>query len=691
MKFKGFFLIALIFLSINTTLANENKFKVIKVIDGDTFYVDFNNNAIAEKDEKVRVNGVDTFEVKPTEFLEYQVKNYGLTQDEALGLGYLGKEFAKKQLLNKYVVVKYTGETERCDMGRHLVSIYYDGKNYGETSERNKNAIFNFRASKPKDRRSYEQEVLKTGLAVVYQKSNLAPQLQRFENLDKIKAHAKSTHRLHLVLLNKKNGKYHKPTCEYGLMASDVELINKNWHSHKYKPSGCCYVVKKKKTKPLKDIEKPTPDVHTQFVDIYYQDPIKYNRPANYARTSAAQRLLDDLKKAQESVEFAIYGIGGQPEIFNAIVDAKAKGLQVRGVTDMDRNHKNEYSDTQSLINKLGEETLKTDFYFTKVAEAQRDKYIREHWDVIKINEYKGFTEKAKYFIDSKKVDLSITSKDILLVQKGIMHNKFFVIDKKIVWTGSTNISSSGIGGYNCNVMTRIENPQIAQLYLKEIDQMHTQEKFHQSKSAIPNNEKIKLDENTTISVYFLPKHKPVENTIRPLLQKAETRIYVPMFYLTHNDLVQDLIDAKQKRNLDVVVILDASGAQNLYAKHKLMRQAGIPVYVENWGGKMHMKSAIIDDVFVLGSMNWTKSGTTNNDENVMVIYNKAIADKSAEYFHHLIKSIPEKWLYSDPKPESPDSINSCCDGLDNDHDGLTDKDSPYCKDVKSCKNRRCR
>lgn len=166
MKFKGFFLIALIFLSINTTLANENKFKVIKVIDGDTFYVDFNNNGIAEKDEKVRVNGVDTFEIKPTEFLEYQVKNYGLTQDEALGLGYLGKEFAKKQLLNKYVAVKYTGETERCDMGRHLISIYYDGKNY-------------------------EEEVLKQGSAVVYQKSNLAPQLQRFENLDKIKAHAK--------------------------------------------------------------------------------------------------------------------------------------------------------------------------------------------------------------------------------------------------------------------------------------------------------------------------------------------------------------------------------------------------------------------------------------------------------------------------------------------------------------------
>lgn len=306
MKFKGLLLIALIVLSINTTLATENKFKVIKVIDGDTFYVDFNNNAIAEKDEKVRVNGVDTFEVKPTEFLEYQVKNYGLIQDEALGLGYLGKEFAKKQLLNKYVAVKYTGETEHCDMGRHLVSIYYDGKNYGETSERNKNAILNFRASKPKDRRSYEEEVLKQGLAVVYQKSNLAPQLQRFENLDKIKAnallfshsekpeparlftrsitkkaHAKSTHRLNLVLLNNKNGKYHKPTCEYGLMVGDAELIDKNWHSHKYKPSGCCYPQKhsNKKQQSYKAYKKqPTPDAKIKNIEIYFLSPLKQKK-----------------------------------------------------------------------------------------------------------------------------------------------------------------------------------------------------------------------------------------------------------------------------------------------------------------------------------------------------------------------------------------------------------------------------
>ncbi len=63
--------------------------KVIKVIDGDTVYVDFNDNGIAEQDEKVRINGIDTFETKINDGLNWQMKLYNLTQDEALGLGYL--------------------------------------------------------------------------------------------------------------------------------------------------------------------------------------------------------------------------------------------------------------------------------------------------------------------------------------------------------------------------------------------------------------------------------------------------------------------------------------------------------------------------------------------------------------------------------------------------------------------------
>lgn len=200
----------------NGSLAVENNtYKVIKVIDGDTLFLDFNKDGIPQQEEKVRINGIDTFEVKPSMFLEWQMKEFNLTQKEALGLGYFGKEFAKKNLLNKYVKAEYTGNTKTCDMGRQLMSIYYDnGKNY-------------------------EQEVLKAGLASVYKKSNLASELNKYENLDKIRSNVKKTHWLNLVLLNKKNNRYHKVNCEYGQMASNIELIQKPILP-RFRPAKCC-------------------------------------------------------------------------------------------------------------------------------------------------------------------------------------------------------------------------------------------------------------------------------------------------------------------------------------------------------------------------------------------------------------------------------------------------------------------
>ena len=197
--------------------------RVIKVIDGDTVYVDFNDNGIAEQDEKVRINGIDTFETKLNDGLNWQMKLYNLTQDEALGLGYYGKEFAKKELLNKYVRAEYTAEEKFDKNNRHLMSLYYDYNRQGKS-------------------KSYEKEVLKAGLATIYTKSNLADELKPYQNLDKIKANAKKSHSLNLVVLNKKNGKYHKTSCEYGWMASKAELVPqpKFWNK-KYKSSCCLF------------------------------------------------------------------------------------------------------------------------------------------------------------------------------------------------------------------------------------------------------------------------------------------------------------------------------------------------------------------------------------------------------------------------------------------------------------------
>lgn len=637
-------------LSVNLASSEAILHKVIKVIDGDTVYVDFNDNGIAEKDEKVRVNGIDTFETKLNDGLNWQMKRYNLTQDEALGLGYYGKEFAKKELLNNSVKAEYTAEEKFDKNNRHLMSIYYSCNKNGKC-------------------KNYEEEVLKTGLATIYTKSNLAVQLKPYENIDKIKANAKKSHKLNLVLLNKKTGKFHRPDCEYAQFMGGAELTERK--NIKRAVGGQCCINQKPDIIKQKKMAKILSDLEKDNIAIYFVDPLKNKKPINEPDSDAALALLAMINNARESIDFAIYGIGGQDEIFMALVEAQKRGVKVQGVTDVDMNYQNIYADTFRLISLL--KTVVVDFESTqKTEEVVRKKFYKNGINV-------PYMQQISFDVDNNIIDRSYIGKYGIRVQKGIMHNKFFIIDNQYVWTGSTNVSS-GCMTYNSNVSVAVKSKEIAELYANEFNQMYFQGKFHQAKSPTKDNENILINNKTKISVYFSPKSQVFNRAIIPLIQNAKTSIDVPMFFLTHRGTIQALLDA-HNRGVKIRIILDAVGAKRAYSKHDILREAGIPVKVENWGGKMHMKSMIVDNkTIVVASTNWTSTASRTNDENLLVISDDKLAQEFTNEFNRLYASIPNKWLTRNPDPEGRDSKNSCCDGVDNDHNGLTDKNDNNCK-----------
>jgi len=607
---------------LNRSFAYENgTYKVIKVIDGDTLFLDFNNDGIPQQEEKVRINGIDTFEVKPSVFLEWQMKEFNLTQNEALGLGYFGKEFVKKNLLNKYVKAEYTGNTKLCDMGRQLMSIYYDnGKNY-------------------------EQEVLKAGLATVYKKSNLAPELYKYENLDKIKANVKKTHWLNLVLLNKKNNTYHKVNCEYGLMASNVELIQKPILSRNLKMANCCEVKNK-------DVSKYA-SYADDSIEVYFLDPtVDYKKVPN----SALKSLIDLIYKAKKRIYFAVYGIS-EWDVVNALLDKYHAGLDIQWVTDVNKFGKNNYNRTEFLEEKIPK--FKTD---SKQEELQFNN-----------------RQEVQFFIKNQKIEAEFTDDEIKYFTDQLMHNKFFIFDFDKITTGSANISYTCIGGMNTNAndFLVIKSPKVNEIYAKEFSQM-INGNFHRDKKPIDNKKNIRLSDGTILSIYFAPMDRDFLQDVTSVIKLSNNFIYVPMFYLTDSKVTQALIDAKE-RGVDVRVILDASSAMSKYSKHKILRIANIPVKVENWVGKMHMKALITERYVVTGSLNWTSRAQYFNDENSLIIDNPKVASAYKKHFLRLYASIPDKWLNKDPKPEGKDSPGSCSDRLDNDHDGYTDMDDLDC------------
>jgi len=129
-----------------------------------------------------------------------------------------------------------------------------------------------------------------------------------------------------------------------------------------------------------------------------------------------------------------------------------------------------------------------------------------------------------------------------------------------------------------------------------------------------------------------------------------------------------------------VRVTRPATAAKNGFTKHEILRAGGIEVKVEDWGGKMHAKSAVIDGEYLItGSMNWTSAGENGNDENTIIIRSKRHAAQYAAWFDTLWKRIDERWLTGRPDPESADSGTACTDGSDNDFDHLADAEDPGC------------
>lgn len=408
-----------------------------------------------------------------------------------------------------------------------------------------------------------------------------------------------------------------------------------------------------------------------------------FDRPQCSAKSPAGKELLGRINAARVSIDFAIYGIRNQPDVFEALVAAKKRGVRVRGIIDVDEAGKNYYDDSFKLKEAIGS-VVTDDVPFEKDDYNKVTRVVIPDWELGP--EFKGPKQYLGFSIDASRAIIAIhSSKDEIEEGAGIMHNKFFIFDGECVWTGSVNISDSCSGGYSANVGVLIEHAGIAAEFKDEFEQMYSGRKFHTLKSPIKHKEYEVREGLATVN--FLPQDKSIDRELSERIKNAQKTIDVSVFYLTSKRLAHELISAK-KRGVKVRIITDATAACNGYTKHELLRAAGIPVKVENWGGKMHAKACCIDGRRVVaGSMNWTSAGNYSNDENVIFLDSESEGKRYTDYFEKLWASIPDEWLTADPRPESKESGTSATDGVDNDFDGLVDAMDPDCQSQRPLRN----
>ena len=223
----------------------------------------------------------------------------------------------------------------------------------------------------------------------------------------------------------------------------------------------------------------------------------------------------------------------GQKAIFNALLAAKDRGVKLRAIVDKDTDNKNYYPDTDKLIKALGN-SVRSDYESDKAYKTPKLKY--KTW-CKKPEGAEGPLSCSGFDLGDSCILTAQASKRSLVQNNRIMHNKFFIFDSKTVYTGSANISDTGIGGYNSNMSVVIENSDVVSLFEDEFNQMYDKALFHTSKKRSRKERSIYVDKDLSYHVYFSPQDKPLIKYVLPLINKAEKNINIGVFYLTSKSL----------------------------------------------------------------------------------------------------------------------------------------------------------
>lgn len=211
--------------------------------------------------------------------------------------------------------------------------------------------------------------------------------------------------------------------------------------------------------------------------------------------------------------------------------------------------------------------------------------------------------------------------------QEGLMHDKFVIIDRSEVWTGSMNFTTGGAYLDNNNLI-RLRSSKLAEDYRFEFEQMFLDDDFGPVKSPITPYPTIKLD-GSLIEVYFSPQDGTLEHILE-LVNSAEESIYFLAYSFTSDELSAALVE-RAKSGLTVIGVFDKDQYHsNSGTEFDNLRNAGIQVNLDGNPRLMHNKVIIIDQqIVIIGSYNFSNNAEHNNDENTLIIHNP---DITAQY-----------------------------------------------------------
>jgi phosphatidylserine/phosphatidylglycerophosphate/cardiolipin synthase-like enzyme len=317
------------------------------------------------------------------------------------------------------------------------------------------------------------------------------------------------------------------------------------------------------------------PSPLASWYSVYFTDP--GDPSATSYRGGIDETLASAIDQARISVDMAIYDLNLW-SVRDALINAHRRGLQVRVVTDSDNMDEQEIQELKEA--------------------------------------------------------------DILVLgdrRESLMHDKFVIIDRLEVWTGSMNFTTGGAYLDNNNLI-RIRSSQLAEDFTIEFEQMFMDDHFGTHKTPSTPHPTFTLD-GSLIEVYFSPEDGTLEH-ILAAIEAAQESIYFLAYSFTSDELRQALISRSQAGILVAGVFDNDQYLFNTGTEYENLLDAGIDVRLDGNPRLMHHKVIIIDQqVVITGSYNFSNNAEHNNDENTLIIHNQDIAALYLAEFQKVFKN----------------------------------------------------
>jgi len=218
--------------------------------------------------------------------------------------------------------------------------------------------------------------------------------------------------------------------------------------------------------------------------------------------------------------------------------------------------------------------------------------------------------------------------------REGLMHNKFVVIDRSQVWTGSMNFTTNDAYRNNNNFIC-FDSTKLAEDYTVEFEEMFVDDHFGPDAVAQTPYPQLTIGD-VLLEVFFSPDDGTAARIIE-LLNRASQSIYFLAYSFTSNDIAGAMLARAQEGVTVAGVFEEAQVESNIGSEYDHLLSAGLDVRLDGNPRNMHHKVILIDgQIVITGSYNFSRNAEERNDENTLIIHDPQIAARFMEEFQRV-------------------------------------------------------